>query len=148
MRGNKQICVLLVDDDERFRKFAANLLEKKGFIVDSATNGAEALMKVRDDETDVVVLDLRLPDIDGNEVLRNIKIIKPELEVIILTGYGTMRSALLAMRDEVFEYLTKPCGVDLLAETICHAAVKKNSPMCARWYNIWADSEAKEGYSA
>ncbi|RJP17061.1 MAG: response regulator [Candidatus Abyssobacteria bacterium SURF_5] len=147
MREERRIKVLVVDDDQHFRNLATGLLEKCGFEVSSVGTGEEALYWIRNNDIDVAVLDLRLPDFDGNELLRSFKIIRPDLEVIILTGYGTMRSALLAMREDVFEYLTKPCSTELLAEVICKAAAKKASPMCARWYNIWAGSELKEGYS-
>jgi len=146
MRAKKQISILLVDDDEQFRTVAARRLEKMGFRVSCAATGEEALILVRNDALDVVILDVRLPDLDGNEVLRSMKMIRPDLPVIMLTGYGTMKSALLAMRDDVFEYLTKPVSSEVLAEVICNACEGISSPMCARWYNIWVGSEDKAGY--
>ena len=136
------IHVLIVDDEDRFRTTAASNLEKRGFEVTTASNGTEALEEVRKNEVDVVVLDVKMPGMDGNEVLHRLKILKPDLPVIMLTGHGTMRSALMAYRDEIFEYVTKPCDIDTLAEIIRNAFEKKKDPIHgAGWHAIWSKSE-------
>ena len=148
--GNKvrkePLNILLVDDDERFQKMEKNLLEGDGFRVFSASTAHEALRTVRNEKIDVVVLDLKLPDGDGNQVLRDMKMIKPDIPVIILTGYGTIQSAFLAFDDDAVDYLTKPCSIGVLSECI-HKAVERKSGTRARWHTMWAESELKGGFS-
>lgn len=138
----KKIRVLIVDDEERFRITAATTLQKRGFDVKAVGSGPEALKELRLNEVDVVVLDVKMPEMDGNEALQRIKVLKPDLAVIMLTGHGTMHSALTAMRDDVFEYLTKPCDIDILADTIRHAFAKRKDPIHgAMWYSTWSKAE-------
>ena len=142
MKENKTIRVLIVDDEARFRTTATTNLEKRGFEVKAVAGGSEALDEIRKGDVDVVVLDVKMPGMDGNEALHKMKILNPDLEVIMLTGHGTMRSAIIAFRDEVFEYLTKPCDIDILAETIRNAFVKRKDPIReAEWHSIWSKAE-------
>ncbi|RJP18005.1 MAG: response regulator [Candidatus Abyssobacteria bacterium SURF_5] len=142
MKKKGIIQVLIVDDEDRFRSTTKTNLEKRGFEVRAAATGAEAIEEIRRDEVDVVVLDVKMPGMDGNEVLHRMKALKPDLEVIMLTGHGTMRSALIAFRDEVFEYLSKPCDTDTLADTIRNAAAHKTGSIHgAEWYSIWSKAE-------
>ncbi|RJP73034.1 MAG: response regulator [Candidatus Abyssobacteria bacterium SURF_17] len=120
----KTIQVLLVDDEERIRSTATTLFKKRGFNVVTASTGAEAIEKIKKNGFDVVVLDVKMPDMDGNEVLHKIKKLKPALEVILLTGYGSPDSALAGMRQGAFAYLTKPCDIDLLTLKIREAFFK------------------------
>ncbi len=139
MSKTKPIHVLIVDDEERFLKTATATLERRGFEVTAANSGPKALDLIRKGDIDVVVLDVKMPQMNGNEVLHEIKIINPNIEVIMLTGHGTLRSALIALRDHVYEYLTKPCDMETLAETIRNAFQKKRDPLHdAEWYSIWS----------
>jgi len=115
------IRVLIVDDEERFRETTASILRRRGFEALAVGSGIEAIDEVKKNAIDVVVLDIKMPGMDGNEALREIRRIKPELAVIMLTGHGTPESALEGLRNGVFEYLTKPCAVDLLAQKIREA---------------------------
>ena len=114
----KNIRVLIVDDEERFRITAAASLKRRGFNIMTAASGGDALDKIIVSDFDVVVLDVKMPGMDGNQALRVIKAIKPKLEVIMLTGHRTDDSELQAWRSQVSAYLTKPCDIKLLAETI------------------------------
>lgn len=124
---DRRIKVLIVDDEERFRQTTAKILEKNGFAVTAVGNGREAIEQVKKLDLDVVVLDVKMPEMDGNEALREIKNIKPGMAVIMLTGHGTPESAFEGLRDGVFEYLTKPCSIDLLALKIREAYENKNA---------------------
>ncbi len=115
------IRVLIVDDEERFRETTAGILTRRGFDTTAVGSGAEAIDEVKKTDTDVVVLDIKMPGMDGITALREIKKIKPDLAVIMLTGHGTPESALERLRDGVFDYLTKPCAIDLLARKIREA---------------------------
>ncbi|RJP17513.1 MAG: response regulator [Candidatus Abyssobacteria bacterium SURF_5] len=135
----KNIRVLVVDDEERFRKTATATLKKRGFEVEAVGSGLEAINNLKTNDFDVVVLDVKMPGMDGNEALREIKILKPDLEVVMLTAHGTVDSALAGWRDQVFAYLTKPIDVDILAEKIRDAAAKRRGIDSALWYTVWKD---------
>jgi two-component system response regulator AtoC len=100
--------ILVVDDEESLLFFLQNLLEKEGYIVSTASNGTEALEKVPDEDPDLVLLDLMLPDMDGVAVLEKIREYSQDTIVIILTAYGTVDSAVQAMKLGAFDYLAKP----------------------------------------
>lgn len=125
MHRKEPIRVLIVDDEERFRITATAALQKRGFEVSAVAGGAEALEELRHNGADVVVLDVKMPEMDGNETLREIKTLRPDLQVIMLTGHAAMESALEGWRDQVFAYLTKPCAVEMLAEYIWAAFARK-----------------------
>ena len=119
------IRVLIVDDEERFRATTTAILKKRGFDVTAVGSGLEAIEEIGNREFDVVILDVKMPGMDGNEALRKIKNIKPELEVIMLTGHGTPDSALAGLKEGVFDYLAKPCDIDILTRKIRGAYTKE-----------------------
>ena len=121
----KQIKVLMVDDEKRFRDTTKKILMKKGFETILAGSGEEALEKIEQDP-DVVILDIKMPGIDGHEALAKIKKLKPDLPVIMLTGHGDKPSAREALVEGAFDYLSKPCDIDHLAEKIKEACQQTN----------------------
>lgn len=121
----KQIKVLMVDDEKRFRDTTKKILMKKGFETILAGSGEEALEKI-DQNPDVVILDIKMPGMDGHETLAKIKKLKPDLPVIMLTGHGDMPSARHALVEGAFDYLSKPCDIDYLAEKIKEACNQRN----------------------
>jgi CheY-like chemotaxis protein len=125
MDAEKNIEVLIVDDEDRFRVTTTATLKKRGFRVKAVASGLEAIEEIRKGDVDVVILDIRMPYMDGHETLREIKRLKPNLEVIMLTGYGSLGSALADRRQGVFAFLTKPCSIDFLAERIQEAVAKR-----------------------
>ncbi|HKI81415.1 MAG TPA: response regulator [Pseudodesulfovibrio sp.] len=112
-----KIKVLMVDDEERFRTTTAKILARKGFDTILAASGEEALVKLAD-KPDVVILDVKMGGLDGHETLKLIKNKMPELPVIMLTGHGDMPGAKKALDTGAFDYLAKPCDVDLLSTKI------------------------------
>lgn len=96
---------------------AANL-KKRGFEITTAANAGEAMDSIITVDTDVVVLDVKMPGMDGNQTLRAIKALKPAMEVIMLTGHANDDSELQAWQSDVSAYLTKPCDASVLAKTI------------------------------
>jgi len=114
----EDIKVLLVDDEEEFVTSLSERFEIRDLKADIALNGEQALHKVAEDEPHVVVLDLRMPGIDGIEVLRRLKKSHPNVQVIILTGHGTDKDAEHARRLGAFAYLQKPVEMDALVETV------------------------------
>lgn len=100
--------VLLVDDHKPFRDSLAKILEGKGLRVFSANDGEEALDTLRKEEIHLVLTDLKMPRMDGVELLKVAKTIRPEVEVILITGYGTVDTAVTAMKDGAYDYIQKP----------------------------------------
>ena len=121
---NDRIKVLMVDDETQFRETTRKILQKKGFDTLMAANGREALSQL-DQHPDVVVLDIRMPDMDGNETLAEIQKRSPGLPVIMLTGHGAEASAKRSLSQGAFDYLSKPCDIDLLAARIADAGRQK-----------------------
>ncbi|MGD9823508.1 response regulator [Desulfobacter sp.] len=114
------IKVLMVDDEKRFRETTRKILERNGFQTILAENGAEAI-KCLDQSPDVAILDIRMPGMDGHEVLEKMIKLQPDLPVIMLTGHGDKDSAEQALVLGAFDYLAKPCDIDLLSDKIREA---------------------------
>jgi two-component system response regulator FlrC len=102
--------VLVVDDEEGVREFVAEALARDGHEITEATGGAQALSALSADAFDVVVTDLKMPGIDGMEVLRRVRATAPETEVVVLTAHGTVETAVEAMKLGARDYLGKPIG--------------------------------------
>ena len=109
--------LLLVDDEERFLSTTKSLLEKRGITTFTAANGLDAMKIMDEHRIDVVILDVKMPGLDGVEVLRKIKQRYPLVEVIMLTGHASVESAVEGLKLGAFDYLMKPCNVlDLLTK--------------------------------
>ncbi len=118
--------VLIVDDEERFRKNLAQRLELRGYKVKDVASGEDAIKAVRRGHPDVVLLDLRMPGMQGEEVLKEIKRIAPEVQVVILTGHASINSATETGRMDAYAYLEKPCETESLISTIDSARQEKS----------------------
>ncbi len=116
--------VLLVDDEKEFVQTLSERLRMREFGTAVAQDGEEALSLIENDEPEVMVLDLRMPGIDGIEVLRRVKRKQPRVEVIILTGHGTEKNEEEAMALGAFAYLEKPVDIDKLSQTMKEAYEK------------------------
>jgi DNA-binding response OmpR family regulator len=110
--------VLYVDDEEDFVRTMAERMEMRSLGGDVALSGEEALRMLEGDVPDVMVLDLRMPGLDGLEVLRRVKVAYPQVAVIVMTGRGTEQDEARAMELGAFAYLTKPVDINRLMETI------------------------------
>ncbi len=120
-----KIKVLMVDDEEQFRATTKKLLNRRGFETILAGSGEEAVDKL-DENPDIVILDIRMPGMDGHQALKEIKGRFPDIPVIMLTGHGTMPSAREALIEGAFDYLAKPCDIDILAAKITDACQQTN----------------------
>lgn len=121
----KKLRVLLVDDEEEFVETLADRLEMRDLEASTAHNGEEALSVVEKEEPDVIVLDLKMPGIDGIEVLRRVKKAYPHVEVIILTGHGSDKDEEAARNLGAFSYMKKPVDLDVLVPRIKNAFKEK-----------------------
>lgn len=118
--------LLLVDDEVGYIEVLSKRLTRRGFDVTTASSGEEAIRAARRWDFDVAVVDLKMEDMDGIEVLKVLKRMVPSLHVIILTGHGSERAARDGIAQGAFDYLIKPIGLDPLIARI-RAAMASNS---------------------
>jgi len=121
----ENINVLLVDDEVEFLETLVKRLTKRGLNVLAAKSGQEALSIIRAKKIDLVVLDVRMPGIDGVQTLREIKVLDPLMEVIMLTGHASIEVAIEGMELGAFDYLMKPADIDELFYKLQDAFKKK-----------------------
>ena len=117
--------VLVVDDEESVATTIREILRLDGHTVTAVTSGAEALRLLNERQFDVVLTDLRLTDIDGIEVLREVQRTAPETAAIMLTGYASLESAVAALRSGAYDYLMKPSDVEELRATVNRAIERR-----------------------
>jgi DNA-binding NtrC family response regulator len=118
--------VLLVDDEVEFVQTVAKRLKRNKLSVEAAHSGEDALRHLAGNPTDVVVLDMKMPGMDGLEALREIKARQPLVEVIMLTGHASVEAAIEGMESGAFDYLMKPVEFDELLYKIQDAHKKKS----------------------
>jgi len=121
----KEIKVLMVDDEADFLETLIKRLKKRGLEVSGVKNGQEALKVLHERSFDVVILDVKMPGMDGIEVLRHIKEEFPNVEVIMLTGHANVEVAIQGMELGAFDYLMKPMDIDELVFKVEDAHKKK-----------------------
>jgi DNA-binding response OmpR family regulator len=119
-----QFKVLLVDDEEEFVKTLGERLEMRGIEPTTAFTGEMALKKIEQEQPDIMVLDIKMPGIDGLEVLRRVRKAYPRIQVIMLTAHGSDKDKAEAERLGAFAYLRKPVDLELLTNTM-RAASKR-----------------------
>ena len=122
-----KINIMLVDDEERFLSTTKKLLERKGYKVETASSGMEALEKLKTVNFQVVILDVKMPGMDGIATLKKIKRDFPLIEVIMLTGHGTVESAVEGVKLGAANYLIKPADIDDISEKIEEAFEKRKT---------------------
>ena len=110
--------VLIVDDDAQIRSLLADLLKENGYATQPAKTAAEATTQIAKQRPDLVMMDVKLPDQDGLDLLRQIKRAHPELDIIVMTAFGGSSSAIKAMENGAYDYVTKPFEVDDLLATL------------------------------
>lgn len=120
-----QTNVLLVDDEVEFASALAERLQLRNYNVKTAHNALEALAVIHSQVPDVIILDLKIPGMDGIETLKTIKKIDPSIEVIMLTGHGDVQSVAEGMKSGVFEYIMKPVDIGELTVKIDKAMKKR-----------------------
>ena len=119
------INLLLVDDEERFLHTTKTLLEKRDFRVTAVSSGAEALEVARNHRIDIALVDLKMPGLNGEETLKALKNEHKWMEVVILTGHGSVDSAVECTKKGAYFYLQKPCGLEKLLSVLVEAYKKR-----------------------
>ena len=119
--------ILVVDDEMEICDLLQNFLTQEGYQVSTAQNGREAISLGNQNRFDLALLDIKMPGMDGIEVFQELKKAKKDLEVIILTGHGTLRTAKEAMGLGAYDYLTKPFDLRLVKDIIREALERKEA---------------------
>lgn len=117
--------MMLVDDEERYLQTTSKLIEKKGYEVLTARSGEEALEKLKTNTVHVMILDMKMPGMDGNETLKAAKSLYPLVEIILLTGHATVDSAIDGLKNGAFDFLMKPADIDQILEKALDAFEKR-----------------------
>jgi two-component system response regulator AtoC len=110
--------ILVVDDDPLSREFLVEAVKELGFQASEAQNGVEALARVKADLPDLILTDLRMPDVDGLELVRSLKKEAPDLPTVLVTAHGTIEAAVEAMRLGAADFILKPCSPDAIEMVI------------------------------
>jgi DNA-binding NtrC family response regulator len=117
--------ILLVDDEQDFLETLSQRIIMRGIDVSATTSAKEAIAKVTAESFEAIILDLQMPEMDGLEVLRTIKKLKPDMQIIVLTGHATVKKAIEAMKLGALDLIEKPADLDTIMEKIKKAHVKK-----------------------
>lgn len=117
--------VLVVDDEEQFLKVFSQRLQGRGMKVDTANTGEEALERAKKKDFDAIILDMAMPGMSGIETLKRIKNENPDLQIIMLTGQGTVEKSVEAMKLGAVDFLEKPADLDKILEKIGEAKRKR-----------------------
>jgi UDP-3-O-[3-hydroxymyristoyl] N-acetylglucosamine deacetylase len=120
--------ILVVDDEERVVQSIAGVLEDEGFQVASAKSGEEAIGIFQQEKPDVALVDIWMPGMDGMEVLKRLKGISPDCQVIMISGHATISTAMTAVKLGAFDFIEKPVSLDLLLQTI-HRALNRQKEL-------------------
>jgi DNA-binding NtrC family response regulator len=115
---DKHARILVVDDDESIRNTMKAILEDEGYIVDLVATGSEAIQKTKEKAYNIALLDIRLPDMEGVELLKLIKDTVPRTRKIMVTGYPSMQNAVAALNKNADAYLIKPLDVEKVLNTV------------------------------
>lgn len=119
--------ILIVDDEDRFRTTMCRLLTTRGFEARAAGSGSEALEILKDNLYDVLILDVRMPEMCGVDVLAEVRKIDSEIEVIIMTGYASVDTAKEIMKLGAYDYMLKPYNIEELVEKVDAAYDRKRA---------------------
>jgi DNA-binding NtrC family response regulator len=143
---DKYVRILVVDDDERIRKTMQTILENEGYIVDLATTGNEAIEIAQKIAYNVAILDIRLPDMEGLELLKLMKNNVPKTRKIMVTGYPSMQNAISALNKKADAYLVKPVNLDRLLNVVEEQLKlqKEEKNLCEQKVSEFIETRAKK----
>lgn len=119
--------ILVVDDEREFLELMMNRLQKRGFSVVVASGGEQALELVEKEDFEAMVLDVKMPGLDGMEVLRRVRRLRPQLPVLLLTGHASVEAAMTGVETGAVDYLLKPVPINDLIMRLRDIAARKES---------------------
>ncbi len=114
----KKPVILVVDDESDVCEMIVTILYEEGYVIDMANSGKDAVKKVKDGNVDFVLLDIMMPEMDGIETLQQIKAVRPDIPVVMITAYATLKTAQEALRLGAYDYITKPFNLECVKEVI------------------------------
>ena len=115
---NKKPVILVVDDESDMCEMLVTILYEEGYVTDIVNRGKDAVKKVKDGGVDFVMLDIMMPEMDGIETLRQIKAVRHDIPVVMITAYATLKTAQESMRLGAYDYITKPFNLGCVKEVI------------------------------
>lgn len=130
MKGEPSI--LIVEDDEDYRTGLARLLREKGYEIETTGTGKEAIKKARERFFNIALLDIKIPDVEGIELLAPLKEMYPDIEIIIVTGYASLKTTMQALNGGAAAYITKPLKIDELVATLREVLERQRELMQTR----------------
>ena len=122
---NENVSILIVDDESAVRNSLCDWFKKDGYDADKAEDAADALKKFSTKSFDIVLLDIMMPNIDGMELQKRIKRIDPSIIVIMITAYASVDTAVEALKEGAFDYVTKPIDPDDLSRLVARAVEQR-----------------------
>jgi DNA-binding NtrC family response regulator len=118
--------VLVVDDEESILDLLSEVLGEEGYQVDGVTSGLDALKKMKKKNFDVMLVDLKLPKMDGMELLRTVRTVEPQLPVIVMSGNVSLQSVIQSIRHGAYDYISKPFNLEEAVAAVKRGWEKKN----------------------
>jgi DNA-binding NtrC family response regulator len=115
---NKKPVILVVDDESDMCEMLVTILYEEGYVTDIVNRGKDAVKKVKDGGVDFVMLDIMMPEMDGIETLRQIKAVRHDIPVVMITAYATLKTAQESMRLGAYDYITKPFNLECVREVV------------------------------
>ncbi len=118
--------IIIIDDDKSIRQVLKTILEEEGYVVDTADTGKEAVLKTNEKAYNLALIDIRLPDIEGIDLILKIKDTTPRMRKIIVTGYPTIQNAMEAVNRQADAFILKPFDVERVLQTIREQLMKQD----------------------
>lgn len=125
---DSKFAILIVDDEQDTREMLTSGLRRRGYMASSVASGEEAIEEIKKNKYEIVILDIKLPGIDGIQALEEIKKLKPEIEAIMITGYSSIEAAIVSMKKNAYDYMEKPISIDKIV-LIIEKALEKHRLM-------------------
>src|ERR1044072_1567740 len=116
--------ILIIDDEKAIRKSIGEILTFEGFAIDEAADGAEAVKKIKENHYDCILCDIKMPKMDGLEVLDQARTLRPDTPFILISGHGTIETAVEAVKKGAFDYISKPPDLNRMLITLRNAMDK------------------------
>lgn len=137
--------ILIVDDEERMCRLLRRVLEKEGYLCHTAMSGVDALSRLERDDYDLIITDIQMPEMNGLELINEVRDYNPELPIVVITAYGTVESAVQALRAGAYDYITKPFENDDIRHAAARALERKR--LLAENRYLHDELEARYNYS-
>jgi DNA-binding NtrC family response regulator len=137
--------ILVVDDDAAVRKSLSSILSMEGYLVETVENGKQAIRISEKSRFDIALIDIKLPDMDGTELLHRLKVNQPHMVKIVITGFPTLENAMETVNEGADGYILKPFDVQKLLEMIRKHLKRETAEHVTNWMEFDRDSARKSG---